>query len=239
MSHSFPVRFRSVEYLALLYKASRQKVEQLLGGTMLKPGLYWGSNPVVALGLIQYKDSDLGAYNEIILSIPSVLKSHSSSWQNWLNLYANKPRLRVGQYIIHIPVTTRVSVDAGQQLWGYPKTLQQIEHEFVDNRIQTRLCGSSNKLALEIHGKLGMHLPIPNMNLLTYSYLNESLVKTTVDVHSNMQWHPFANINIQVKDSEDQMGRDILELGLHAQQPLFVLHSPRFAADFNAPEKIV
>lgn len=238
MSYSFPVRFRSVEYLALLYKAPRHKVEQLLGDLKLKPALYWGSNPVVALGLIQYKDSDLGAYNEIILSIPSVHSTHTPSWKNWLNLYADKSKLQVGQYIIHIPVTTQLSVDAGQKLWGYPKTLQPIEHKFSGNKIQTRLFGKSKELVLEIQGKLGIHVPTPSMNLLTYSYLNDSLVKTTVDVYSNMQWHPFANIKIDVKNNSEPISRDIMELGLPRQQPLFVLHSPRFSADFNAPIKM-
>jgi hypothetical protein len=224
--------------VALLYKASAQKVEQLLSQTKLKPALHWGLNPVVALGLIQYKDSDLGAYNEMILSIPAVLDSQPSNWRNWLNLYAKNQNLRVGQHIIHIPVTTQVSVDAGQQLWGYPKTVQSIDHNFLDNQISSRLYNPAGKSILELQGSMGIGIPTPNMNLLTYSYLNDVLVKTTVDVHSPMYWHPFANLRISIKDTSDPICRDILELGIHTQKPLFALQSPRFSADFNSPEII-
>mgnify|MGYP000509936002 FL=1 len=71
-AYKFPVKFEDVHYIASLYTANTNKVNELLNGTGLKAGLHFFGKPIVALGLIQYKVSDLGSYNEIILAIPVI-----------------------------------------------------------------------------------------------------------------------------------------------------------------------
>jgi len=233
-AYEFPVAFRDVHYIASLYSANQNHVDKLLKGTGLKAGLHFWGKPVVALGLIQYKKSDLGSYNEIILAIPVIQAHEKSSWRNWLDLYAGFHKRKGGQYIIHIPVTTQRSVDAGRDIWGYPKTLLPIIHEFSDERINTVLTDNNNQPLLEVNGSLGAGAPIPAMNLMTYSFLNEQLTKTTVDVASGMQWMMNANLKIKVKNSEHPMCKDITALGIENKRPIFTIESKHFKARFNA-----
>lgn len=236
---SFPVIFRDVHYIAALYTSNFEAVNKKLSGTGLKAALILNKKPVVALGLIQYKNSDLGAYNEVIIAIPVIPINCKSGFVNWLDLYAPLETKKGGQYILHIPVTTQRSVDAGRGCWGYPKTLLPIEHDFSTNKITTRIkdaSGNSNIIAIQ--GSNGIGIPIPSMNLMTYSFLNHDLLKTKVEVNANMKWKPFSNIKIFVEDSSHPMAKDIIELDICNKNPIFTIESTKFKAKFNAGQKI-
>lgn len=237
-TYSFPVKFDDVHYIAALYTSNKEKIESLLNGTGLKAGLHFFGKPVVALGLIQYKQSDLGAYNEIILAIPVIRSHEKTSWKNWLDLYAGFNKRKGGQYIIHIPVTTQQSVDAGRNLWGYPKSLLPINHLFSNNQVETQLFNESNNPLLQVNGSLGIGIPIPTMQLMTYSFLKEKLIKTTVDIFSEMKWKAGSKLKIQVNDSTHPMGKDIVELGITDKHPLFTIESKHFKAQFNEGQQI-
>lgn len=239
MNQEFPLAFRDVHYMALLYRANAKAVSKQLEQTPFKPALQLFGEPVVAVGLIQYKDSDLGSYDEIIISIPVILKKdQSGALSNWMDLYAKHEKRRGGQYIIHIPVTSQLSVDGGRNLWGYPKTLAPIRHQFNNNRIDTRLDAADGTNMIKWTGSLGMGIPIPAMNLMTYSFLHEKLVRTSVDVKAQMKWHPMASIRCSIVDKGSDMAKDMIALGIERRKPLAVLGSPRFSALFNAPQEM-
>lgn len=238
-AYTFPVQFDDVHYIASLYTADKKKVNSLLEGTGLKAGLHFLGKPLVALGLIQYKVSDLGAYNEIILAIP-VLRANdkTTGLTNWLDLYADFSKRKGGQYIIHIPVTTQQSVDAGRNIWGYPKILLPITHEFKANHISTSLLDESNQPLIQVTGGLGLSIPIPAMQLMTYSFLNNTLLKTTVDVSSSMKWKIGAQLKIQVNNKNHPIGNDICELDIENKNPIFTIESTHFNAKFNEGQQI-
>ncbi|MEN9883234.1 MAG: hypothetical protein RLZZ420_451 [Bacteroidota bacterium] len=232
-AYTFPVKFEDVHYIASLYTANSEKVNTLLNGTGLKAGLHFFGKPTVALGLINYKKSDLGAYNEIILSIPVVQQHEKTGWANWIDLYANFDKRKGGQYIIHIPVTTQVSVDAGRTLWGYPKTLLPIIHNFESGGINTLLLNEVNKPLITVKGNTAFEIPIPAMPLMTYSFLNDTLLKTTVDISCRMKCKINSGLTIHVADLDHPIGKSIRELGIDNKKPIFTIESKHFKAGFN------
>ena len=237
-AYSFPVNFEDVHYIASLYTANTDKINEILHGTGLKAGLHFFGKPTVALGLIKYKKSDLGAYNEIILSIPVVQHHEKTGLSNWIDLYANFSKRKGGQYIIHIPVTTQVSVDAGRTLWGYPKTLLPITHDFESGGINTLLLNESNKPLITVSGNTGFEIPIPAMPLMTYSFLNEALLKTTVNVSCKMNCKINSGLTIQVADPNHLIGKTIRDLGIENKKPIFTIESKKFKAGFNKGQVI-
>jgi hypothetical protein len=237
-AYNFPIQFEDVHYIASLYTANREKVNSLLEGTGLKAGLHFFGKPLIALGLIQYKVSDLGAYNEIILAIPVIRANEKTGLRNWIDLYADFSKRKGGQYIIHIPVTTQQSVDAGRNIWGYPKILLPITHEFNPNHIRTSLLDESNQPLIQVTGGLGLSIPIPAMQLMTYSFLNNTLLKTTVDVSSSMKWKIGAQLKIQVDSIKHPIGNDIRELGIENKNPIFTIESTHFKAKFNEGQQM-
>ena len=237
---NFPVDFRDVHYIAHTYTSSFDAVNKKLEGTNLKAGLIFNGAPLVAIGLIEYKDSDLGAYNEVIIAIPVVPKEAKSGLLNWIDLYGSLKKRNLGQYIIHIPVTSQKSMDAGIDLWGYPKIVRKIEHGFQNNKVSSGIWNADgDKKIIEFSGSLGIGIPIISMDLMTYSFQDGVMLKTTVDVNSNMKWRPFADIQIVANDTTDPMCKDIIELGISNKKPLFTIEATKFKAKFNKGLKLI
>jgi hypothetical protein len=76
------------------------------------------------------------------------------------------------------------------------------------------------------------------MQLMTYSFLNKSLLKTTVDVSARMKWRIGAQLKIQVDSIHHAMGKDIRELGIENKNPIFTIESTHFKAKFNEGQQI-
>ena len=232
--YSFPIEFRDVDYIAALYCGNRKAVENKLLGTGLKAGLFLNGKPIIALGLIEYKDSDLGAYNEVILAIPVVPIEKPSSILNWLQLYSPLHKRKLGQYILHIPVTSSQSMLAGRDIWGYPKIVANIEHRFLKNYITTKITDTAtSKDQVICEGKMGIGIPIPSMDLMTYSFLNSMRLCTHVDVDAPMKWHPFANLKITIQDVDNPIAKDLIELNVVNKNPVALIRSAKFKAKFN------
>lgn len=237
-AYRFPIKFDDVHYIASLYTANKNKVNELLIGTGLKAGLHFFGQPLVALGLIQYKTSDLGAYNEIILAIPVIQSHEKNGWRNWLDLYASHEKRKGGQFIIHIPVTTQQSVDAGRLLWGYPKIVLPIDHQFKQTNVSVKLLDENHQPLIQVNGGLGFGIPIPSMQLMTYSFLDNRLLKTKVDVLSGMKWKIGAQLKIKIDNQNHPIGKDIKALGIENKNPLLTIESKRFKARFNEGQQI-
>ena len=232
--YSFPIEFRDVDYVAALFKGNKKAVEKRLHGTGLKAGLSINGEPIIAVGLIEYKDSDLGAYNEVILAIPVVPIAEPSSILTWLQLYTPLHKRKLGQYILHIPVTSEQSMVAGRDIWGYPKIIANIKHRFLKNHITTKIKdAATSKDQIICEGSLGLGIPIPSMDLMTYSFLNSIRLSTHVDVDAHMKWYPFSNLKINIHDIDNQMSKDLVELEVINKKPVVVIRSTQFKAKFN------
>jgi hypothetical protein len=228
-----PCHFRKVHYTVALFRTRLSATEKMLQGTRLKAALAWGSDRIVAVGLIKYSDSDLGAYDEVIISIPSI-PMHGKVWfGNWLDMLGPLDKRKVGHFISHIPVTSEFSRAAGNELWGFPKIVTAISHRFQKNALESRLWDPEGRLIMECSGKTGFSIPSIPLSLLTYSRKNGRNLRTCVNVRGRMRLFPAQSLIIRVGDSGHPMAEDLRILGLHGKRPLLVMDSDRFQAVFR------
>jgi hypothetical protein len=233
-SMALPCHFRDVHYAVVLFAVERERLVPFLDGKGLSPALPWGGRSVVALGLIQYRESDLGTYDEVILAIPSVRTGEEDGWRNWPGLLSPVSHLRAGMHIIHIPVTTERSRRAGVECWGYPKTVLPIDHDLQGKVIRTRVLDEQGKTILTCSGSKGFSIPIPSLQLVTYSFLNGTMLRTPVNVRGGLRYHPMQRVRLRVGDSDHGMARDLRLMGLDGKKALVYLDCPRFQAVFGA-----
>lgn len=228
-----PCHFRKVHYTVALFRTGSSAAGKLLEGTGLKPALAWGHQRVVAVGLIKYMDSDLGAYDEVILSVPSVPLHMKEPLSNWLDMLGPVEKRRVGHYIAHIPVTSEFSRAAGYELWGFPKFVTQISHRFERDTLESTLYDPEGKRIMGCRGRLGFSIPSIPLSLMTYSTRNGRNLRTSVNVIGRMRAYPAHSLVLEVGDSDHPMAADLRMLGLDGKRPLMVLDSDRFQAVFR------
>jgi hypothetical protein len=105
----------------------------------------------VALALIDYRDNDLGAYHEVGV------------------IFFVQPEGReAGTYIRHLPVDGEFTCVAGNVIWGFPKTVQQIDASTVGTSAHWVLT-MDGELVLDITFPVGGTDEMPQMELTTYT----------------------------------------------------------------------
>ena len=232
-----PCHFRKVHYTVCLFKTDKQAVLQKLEGTGLLPALKWGKHYMVAIGLVRYDDCDLGKYNEVIVAIPSIPEGMNKPLSSWLDLIGSLDNRKVGQHIIHIPVTSEFSRAAGNELWGYPKIVAPVEHEFNSISLHSKAFDPvSNELIMEIKGALGFGIPSIPLSLITYSFMNGQLFKTNVKVRGAMKLRSNHDLHLHIGSSTHPMANDLRLLGLDEKKPLIVMDTDKFQSVFYEKE---
>jgi hypothetical protein len=88
-----------------------------------------------AIALVDYRDNDLGAYHEVGIILFVQPEGHEP-----------------GNYIRHLPVDQEFTNAAGNQIWGFPKTVQNIDVEQGDQ---------SSRWVLTMDGELVLDITVP------------------------------------------------------------------------------
>jgi hypothetical protein len=228
-----PCHFRKVHYTVCLFQTTKDALQKKLDGTGLLPALKFGASYMVAVGLIRYDDSDLGAYNEMIVAIPSIPQGMKKPLNSWFDLVGSLKKRKVGQHILHIPVTSEFSRAAGYELWGYPKIVAPVEHEFHSSHLHSTVFDPlSKELIVEVKGKLGFGIPSIPLSLITYSFVNSQLFRTQVKVRGMMKLRLNHNLRLHVGSSTHPMANDLRLLGLDGKKPLIVMDTEKFQSVF-------
>jgi len=124
------------------------------------------------LGFVDYRDNDLGDYNEVMMI--------------FMVRPRGKPTEPEGTFIYKLPVNQSFTCEAGRTIWGFPKSVEQIDVAYADDRVTcTLVMGGQHVFTLTVpRGKaVGGDAPDghgPDMEMATYTYLDEpSVVRFT------------------------------------------------------------
>jgi hypothetical protein len=234
-----PCFFRNVHYTVCLFQSNRIATEERLAGTGLTAALRWGKGSVVAMGLIKYNDSDLGTYNEVVLAIPVLPTGIKKPFSNWLDLLSPMATRKVGQHIVHIPVTSEFSRAAGEELWGYPKIVAPVQHLFTQQSLHTTVADpATDEIIMKCTGELGISIPSIPLSLVTYSFLQQQLYRTQVAVRGAMRLYLNHSIRLEVGSSNHPMATDLRFMGLDGKKPFLVMGTEKFQSIFHKGEVI-
>jgi len=93
----------------------------------------WPGRALCSIAAIQYRDNDLGDYNEVSIAF-FVRERGSARGLPYVGTIADVMRGRVATYIRHLPVDQRFTCEAGRTIWGFPKTVERIDFSTADAR---------------------------------------------------------------------------------------------------------
>jgi hypothetical protein len=122
-----PVQVRDATSMSALFTVSAAAVRRLISHPQLHVAELWPGRAVCAIAGIGYHDNDLGQYNEV--SVAFFVTHGGSPPLPVVALLSGFLAGTIGVYIHRLPVTTTFSRDAGYGIWGFPKTVDEIEFE--------------------------------------------------------------------------------------------------------------
>ena len=162
-----PMFYRDAAFMGAVFTAELGALRELLKDSGLSPVEVWPGRGLAAIFCLQYRDSDIGPYNEVSLSLPvrrrgfgpleALRALQSGSFHAW---------------VAELPVTTEAALYGGVDYFNYPKYLAEISFREEGGR---RSCALRDKatgeLILEFSGeKIGTKAsPGPAGSLLEFN----------------------------------------------------------------------
>ena len=111
----------------------------------LQPAELLPGRTLCSIAGIEYRDNDLGRYNEVAVAF--IAREGRGAGLPLVDLV----RGRVGAYIHHLPVTEAFTCEAGSTIWGFPKTIEKITiAEEGGRRICKLMMGGAHVLTLSV-----------------------------------------------------------------------------------------
>jgi hypothetical protein len=119
---------------------------------------------IVTISTMEFRDTDLGPYNEVAISIPFTMDKVSPLFAGILRKSRGEPNI----YIHHLPVTSEIARDSGVEFAGYPKFLATIEFEKQDDWVTCHLAEADQPILTLAGRQLETHqAPRSRVNFFT------------------------------------------------------------------------
>lgn len=182
---NLPIRYRDAESMMAFFPLPTRHVRGLLRSPRMRPVEVVPGYSVVAFAAFEYRDTDIGPYNEFGICFPILYKNPLSI--PLLPVLFEKSYPRLGFYIQHLPVTTEIACRAGREFYGYPKFVADIHFEMTE---EERIChlreGGKHILSLAVNRPEGK-LRQEERRLVTYSILGERELKTVLQTKMRIE----------------------------------------------------
>jgi len=130
---------------------------------------------------------------------------------------------KMGFYVLHIPADSAVAVEAGKEIWGFPKILTDIDFSHIDSTINATIHDpDSSDIILSISGTVGTGIPTPASSSLLYSVLNDAPIKTIN--HTTGTFSAIINYDLQltIGSSSHEMAQNLRDIGVDGAAPTMV-----------------
>jgi Acetoacetate decarboxylase (ADC) len=110
------------------------------------------------LGFVDYRDNDLGDYHEVMVVFTVRPRGAGSDAD--------------GTFIYRLPVNQSFTCEAGRRIWGFPKSVEQIDIGYGEQRASCRLVmGGQPAFTLTVP-RPPVAAQAPDLEMTTYTYLD-------------------------------------------------------------------
>jgi hypothetical protein len=232
-SLGFPARFPDASSAVGLFVVPSSAANALIRDSGFEVAQVAPGRAIFSLSCCHYRESDCGVYREISMAffIEKLGQARGFPYLgNWLDI----ARDQAATYIWRLPVTTRLANDAGIQMWGLPKTIEEIGFEVAEERAT-------------------FDLRMDGEEVLSYSVRAQGQrnpPRSASAVYSNYEGAPHVTyLEHEYRDMGIRMGDGLLHLGNHPvaeelrglglpRRPLVSFWVGRVALDVGPPQKL-
>jgi hypothetical protein len=232
---TLPVVVRDASSASATYLVPAAAAQAIVGGDDLVVAEVAPGRTLFSLAAIDYRDNDLGDYNEVSLAffVHARRAEHGRVLGRLGNAWAFL-RSRLPTYIHRLPVNQSFTCAAGRGIWGFPKTIERIDFEKTETRVRCTLtCDGRHVLTLAV--ARGRKTRIPDAEMITYSRIDGA-------THSTRFLSGAEGVGIRVGGAELELGThpiadELRSLGL-PKRPLLGVWMEHMHGRFDAPVRI-
>jgi hypothetical protein len=197
----FPVVVRHASAGSATYLVRSGPARSLLPTPDLEVAEVLPGRALLSVAIIDYKDNDLGDYNEVSIAL-FVRPRREPAGIPYLGTMLDMARSRLGTYIVHLPVDQAFTCEAGSVIWGFPKTVQQIDFTTGPDRATCRL-DYDGEHALTLSLPRGGSRSLPESTLTGYTLIEGVL-------HSNEFQSAAEGFGVRLGGAELTLGTGLI-----------------------------
>ncbi len=204
-----PIRYFDVQCLVATFLTELDSAAELLRGTGLQAVPQEDGKGVVVLYFIEYRNTDIGPYNEVGLTVVAGVPGDP--------IPAN--------YVVNLPVTSAVANRAGREIWGYNKFVAAIDVRSDGKKFSTILRDTENVVVGALEGSRGASTPTPPADILTFTVLNGRVTKTVIRVLTPFHTSSGESFVFKVGPSTHPMTNNLRTAALDGARPVLVQYA--------------
>jgi hypothetical protein len=209
-----PIRYFDVQCLVATFLTDLDRAAELLRDTGLQAVSQEDGKAVVLLYCIEYRNTDIGSYNEVGLTVLATAPGDP--------IPAN--------YVVNLPVTTAVASRIGQEIWGYNKFVAAIDVKSNGKSFSTILRDADAEMIGSLEGRRGASVPTPPTDILTFTLHQGRLIKTVIRVLTPSRSSSGENFVFKIGTSSHPMTSNLRTVALDGARPVLVHYADPFQA---------
>jgi hypothetical protein len=204
-----PILYRDVFSVAGIFMAPTLALKNLLPTSKLQPLELFPGKGLLGFLAFDYRDTSIGPYREVAMAIPV---RYGTGFR--APLY---PALRMSfsfsfeAYIWQLPLTSQVGLNAGIDIWGFPKFMAEIDISEGEKSVTCTLSEEGRHiLTLEVKKNAAKMKSYFDYTL--YSVRGEDLLRTRVDGLSGSLGRSFLPGAASLELGDHSLSRKIREV---------------------------
>jgi hypothetical protein len=209
-----PLRYFDNQGFIAGFLTDVHRAAALLEGTGVQAAAQEDGKAVVVLGCFEYRQTDLGAYNEVALVVMAMLPDDPIP----------------AHYVVNLPVTTELAHRAGREIWGFNKFVAGIHIKSDGKAFSTTVRDPQDAVIVTLEGRRGDSAPVLPADMLMLSLLHGRIIKTAVRILTPFQASSGDGFVLNVGASQHPMAKNLRMLGLDGARPVLVRYADPFQA---------
>ncbi len=203
----YPIFYREVTYLGLFLLSPLDRIKDILPSKRMNPFRLTPWHSMFTITATQYKDSDVGPYNQVSIGIPFVLDKQSPLFTGILHKVPEVPLI----YTLHLAVTTERSRDSGIEMANYPEFIADITFEEENNWIKCK-ADSEGQNILTLSGRDIPVKPFPRQRVYSVTRKNDQLLRSEFNFSETMAGVSKKQSDVRLQFGDHPIGRKIKDL---------------------------
>ena len=229
---SFPVEVRDATSGAAMFLVPSSAAARLIPAQFEIAEVLPGRG-ICSLAMVDYKDNDLGDYNEIAIGFMVVPKG-SRPRIPYLGTMLDLMKGRLASHITHMPVDQSFTCEAGSTIWGYPKTVQQIDIQDLGSHARARLVYDGEH-ALTLSLPRGGQRSVVDSTITTLSLIEGVPHRTLATQRIEGMGFRFGSARVEL--GTGRIADELRSLGL-PKRALMCVWMEHMEARFGRPERL-
>lgn len=227
---TMPVVVRDAASGTASFLVDAKVARELVDVPGIEPAEFLPGKAMLSLAMVDYRDNDLGDYHEFSIAF-FVREAKARRGLPYVGAWTRMLKGDVATYIRHLPVDQSFTCEAGRTIWGFPKTVQEVDIAYADGRATCRLV-MDGKLVLQMSVPRGGEKELPESELLTYSVVDSQTCKTPF-TSSCSGFGVTGGGKTEIELGDHPIAEELRRLGL-PKKPLMGMWMEHFAATFGA-----